>query len=189
MRRTLEECRETSPGSYFVECDLSQVASIELAAARVLEHGIPTVLVNNAGIVERDPLESMTFESLDRQLRTNLVGPIWLTRALLSAMRRGGCGRIINIGSISATLGSARQTAYNSSKWGLTGFTKSLAEELADSGLMTLVIQPGGVATDMSANGPFEPRIAAEDVARTVVYFALDAPLAHNGASIEMFGT
>ena len=53
---------------------------------------------------------------------------------------------------------------------------------------MTLIIQPGGVATDMIAGSPFEPTLTPEQVAKTVAHFALDAPLAHNGASIEMFG-
>ena len=65
---------------------------------------------------------------------------------------------------------------------------KSLAEELSDSGLMTAALLPGSVATRMLEGSGFPPRMTAEDVAKTLAFFALDAPLAHNGAVIEMFG-
>ena len=65
---------------------------------------------------------------------------------------------------------------------------KSLAEELTDSGLMTAAVLPGSVDTDMLAGSGFPPRMSAEAVAQSLLYLALDAPIAHNGASIEMFG-
>ncbi len=188
MTETLRECQAAAPQSFFVECELTEPHTIDAAAAAVLERSTPLALINNAGIVERARVERVSLVSLRRQLDTNLLGPIWLTRALVGAMRQAGRGRIVNIGSISGTLGSANQTVYNASKWALTGFTKSLAEELSGSGVMTLIIQPGGVATDMIAGSPFEPTLTPEQVAKTVAHFALDAPLAHNGASIEMFG-
>ena len=85
-------------------------------------------------------------------------------------------------------MGCAHAAAYAASKWGLVGFTKSLAAELSDSGVMTLVVLPGSVDTDMLAGSGFAPRMTAQDVAGTLVHYALDAPLAHNGAVIEMFG-
>ena len=65
---------------------------------------------------------------------------------------------------------------------------KSLAEELVDSGLMTLALLPGSVATEMLEGSGFPPRMTAEAVARTIAYYALEAPLAHNGGVVEMFG-
>jgi 3-oxoacyl-[acyl-carrier protein] reductase len=65
---------------------------------------------------------------------------------------------------------------------------KSLAEELRDTGLMTIAILPGSVDTDMLKGSGFEPRMTAAEVAKTVVHYALDAPVAHNGSVIEMFG-
>jgi 3-oxoacyl-[acyl-carrier protein] reductase len=111
-----------------------------------------------------------------------------LTRALVPAMRREGKGRIVFVGSISSTLGTARQAAYVASKWGVVGFMKSLAEELKDTGVVTLAVLPGSTSTRMLEGSGFEPRMTAEDVAKTIVHFALDAPAAHAGAAIEMFG-
>jgi hypothetical protein len=51
-----------------------------------------------------------------------------------------------------------------------------------------VVVLPGGVATDMMSGSPYAPRMSAQDVATTLLHYALEAPLAHNGASIEMFG-
>jgi 3-oxoacyl-[acyl-carrier protein] reductase len=121
-------------------------------------------------------------------LRVNLTAPFVLTRALLPAMRARRSGRIVFVASISSTLGTAKLSAYCASKWGIVGFMKSLAEELSDSGLMTCAVLPGSVDTRMLTGSVFPPRMSADDVARTLLHYAFDAPLAHNGASIEMFG-
>src|SRR5690606_14687696 len=134
------------------------------------------------------PLRELTLESYRRQMDTNLLGAIWLTRALLPAMLRDGRGRIVNVGSISGTVGSRLQCVYNASKWALTGFTKSLAEELSETDVTVVIVHPGGVDTEMMVGSPFRPRMSPSEVAQTLAYFALDAPRAHNGAVIEMFG-
>ncbi|MBK8999419.1 MAG: SDR family oxidoreductase [Myxococcales bacterium] len=169
-------------------CDLGDRDAVEHAAARCLAHGVPDVLVNNAGVIARASVEETSAASWDQQLAVNLRAPFQLARAFLPAMRARGSGRIVNVGSISSTLGCPRAAAYAASKWGLVGFTKSLAEELADSGLSAVVLLPGSVDTDMLEGSGFSPRMSADDVAKTLVHYALDAPLAHNGAVIEMFG-
>ena len=103
-------------------------------------------------------------------------------------MRARRTGRIVFVASISSTLGTANLSAYCASKWGVVGLMKSLAEELSDSGLMTCAVLPGSVDTQMVVGSGFPARMSADDVARSLLHYALDAPLAHNGASIEMFG-
>jgi 3-oxoacyl-[acyl-carrier protein] reductase len=190
LQETARACRLANPKAAHevVSCDLADATSIDAAAARVLELGAPRVLVNCAGIVERAPLGELQLASLELQLDTNLVGPIWLTRKLLPGLLASGHGRIVNVASISAQLGTARQVAYNASKWGLLGFTKSLAEELSGTGSSVVAVLPGSVDTEMGRAGDFPPRMSARDVALTLVHYALDAPLAHNGGVIEMFG-
>jgi 3-oxoacyl-[acyl-carrier protein] reductase len=100
----------------------------------------------------------------------------------------GTRGAIINVGSISSTLGTATQSVYNASKWALVGFTKSLALEISNTRALTVVVLPGAVDTDMLKGSGYAPRMTPEEVALTLVHYALDAPLAHNGAVIEMFG-
>ncbi len=169
-------------------CDLGDVGAVHAACARILERQTPDVIVNDAAIIERLSIEQTSVDAWDQQLAVNLRAPFQLARAFLPAMRARRSGRIVNVGSISATMGCAHAAAYAASKWGLVGFTKSLAAELSDSGVMTLVVLPGSVDTDMLAGSGFAPRMTAQDVAGTLVHYALDAPLAHNGAVIEMFG-
>lgn len=172
-----------------LDCDLTAAAEIERAAERLRDLGAPDVLVNNAAVIRRHRIEQTSLEALDEQIAVNLRAPFVLTRALLPAMRRAGRGRIVNVGSISSTVGTAGAAAYCATKWGLVGFTKSLAVELSDSGLSTVAILPGSVDTRMLDGSGFSPRMTPEDVARTIVHFSLDAPIAHNGGVVEMFGT
>jgi NAD(P)-dependent dehydrogenase (short-subunit alcohol dehydrogenase family) len=169
--------------------DVSVANELEKAAGEFLRSsGPPDALIHNAGIAGRASIEDTTLAAWEDQLRVNLTAPYLLTRALLPAMRVRRSGRIIFVASISSTLGTAKLSAYCASKWGIVGFMKSLAEELADSGLMTCAVLPGSVDTQMLAGSGFPARMNADDVARTLLHYALDAPLAHNGASIEMFG-
>ena len=161
------------------------LAACQQITARI---GAPDIVINNAGTVERRPIEQLSLASWDRQLHVNLRAPFLVTREMLPSLRAKGQGRIIYVASISATLGSAELAAYCASKWGLVGFMKSLAEELRDTGLMTVAILPGSVDTEMLKGSGFAPRMTPEDVAKTVAHYALDAPLAHNGSVIEMFG-
>jgi 3-oxoacyl-[acyl-carrier protein] reductase len=169
--------------------DFSDAVSLTRAAERVVaELGAPAVVVHNAGLVVRKNVEQTSVEEWDQQLDTNLRAPFVLTRALLPALRAAGRGRLVFVGSISGTLGSPGAAAYAASKWGLTGFVKSLAEELKDSGLMACTVLPGSIDTDMLSGSPFPARMTAEEVAKTIEFLAIDAPLAHNGCAVEMFG-
>lgn len=187
LEQTAVECR-SSVTSHVVHADLSAPEQVESAARAILALGPVDVLVNNAGVAVRALLPDLTLASYADQMNTNLLAPIWLTRALLPSMLQRGVGRVVNVASISSTLGTAGQIAYNASKWGLIGFTKSLAAEISDSGLMTVAVLPGSIDTDMLKGSPFPARMTAGEVASTLVHYALDASVAHNGASIEMFG-
>ncbi len=183
-------CRASgAPEVHEFDVDFADLVAVERVAARVsAELGAPDCVIHNAGIVERQPVEALAVESWQAQLTINLSAPFVLTRAWLPALRARGSGRVLFVGSISSTLGSARHSAYAASKWGLVGFMKSLAEELTDSGVMTAAVLPGSIDTDMLEGSGFPPRMSAADVAQSLVFLALDAPLAHNGAVLEMFG-
>lgn len=172
-----------------VACDLSRPSDIARAAETLLgDSGAPDVVVHNAAVIHRAPVEELSEAQWNDQLDVNLRAPFLLTRALLPAMRRAGRGRLIYIGSISSTLGTRFASAYCASKWGLVGFMKSLAEELSDTKLMAVAVLPGSVDTRMLEGSGFSPRMSAGDVAKTVVHYAVDAPLSHNGGVVEMFG-
>lgn len=161
---------------------------VNVCRAKLTELGTPDIVINNAGVIERAPVEQTSLESFQRQLTVNLTAPFIITREVLPAMKARGTGRIIHVGSISSTLGAANGAAYCASKWGLVGFMKSVAEELRNTGVCTVAVLPGSVDTNMLKGSGYAPRMSAEDVARTLVHYALDAPAAHNGSVIEMFG-
>lgn len=173
-----------------IDVDLEVNASVRRAAVQVLACcGAPLALINNAGTITRQAVEEVTTAAYERQLAVNLRAPLFLSQALLPAMREAKRGRIIHVGSIASTVGTSRASVYCASKWGLVGFMKALAEELSGSGLMTAAILPGSVDTNMLTGSGFPPRMTPLEVASTIIHFALDAPLAHNGAVVEMFGT
>jgi 3-oxoacyl-[acyl-carrier protein] reductase len=189
----LEETRARIEGvgqkAAVLVCDVSKADDVDRAvAASIRALGSPDVVVSAAGVVHRASVEEMTEQAWDEVLTVNLKGLFLVTRACLPAMRNLGRGRFVAIASISSTLGTARQSAYVAAKWGVVGFTKSLAEELRGSGLQTIAIMPGSVATSMLEGSGFAPQMTADDVARLVAYAALDAPDAMNGSAVEMFG-
>ncbi len=172
-----------------LRCDVSKSSDVAAAAKRVLKDlGTPNAVVCNAGIVLRAAVQEMHEDEWDAVIDVNLKGTFLVARAFLPAMIAKGTGRVVAISSISGTLGTARQSAYCASKWGVIGFVKSLAEELRGSGLMALSVLPGSVDTAMLRGSGFAPQMHAEDVAKVVAYACLEAPTAMNGSNLEMFG-
>jgi 3-oxoacyl-[acyl-carrier protein] reductase len=172
-----------------LRCAVSSGVEVEAAAAEVRrELGTPEVVVCNAGVVHRAPVHAMTEREWDRVVDVNLKGTFLVSRAFLGAMRERGTGRVVCISSISGTLGTPQLSAYCASKWGVLGFVKALAEELRGTGMAALAVAPGSVDTEMLRGSGFEPAMTPEDVARTTAFAALDAPLAMNGSTLEIFG-
>ena len=190
QRETAEACLRAGAARVLpLIADARHSQDLERAVAEFLGScGPPDAVIYNAGIAHRTRIEDTSLESWDEHLRVNLSASFILTRLLLPVMRAQGSGRFVFVASISATLGTANLSAYCATKWGLVGFMKSLAAELSDSGLMACAVLPGSVDTQMLAGSGFPARMTAESVAQTLVHYAFDAPLAHNGASIEMFG-
>ncbi len=172
-----------------LRCDVASAREVGHAHERTAAQlGVPTVVVNNAGIVRRARVHEMSDDDWDQVLGVNLTGTFLVTRAWLPSMLAAGRGRIVNVSSISGTLGTPLQSAYCAAKWGVIGFTKSLAQELAGTGVTALAVLPGSVDTDMLKGSGFSARMSPADVANLVLYAALDAPSAMNGSAVEMFG-
>ncbi len=159
-----------------------------LVAAHERALGPVDVLVNGAGILERGLVEELTPEKFREVVDVNLIGAFLCARAVVPGMKARRRGRIVNVASISGTLGTERASAYNASKWGLIGLTKCLAEELRPHGVQCVAVSPGSVDTEMLKKTPFAPEMTPADVAKVVAFAALDAPDAITGANLEVYG-
>ena len=189
LDETAARIAEAGRRALVVPCDVARADDVARAAERVAkELGAPSVVVANAGLVRRALATETTESDWDLVLDVNLKGVFLAARAFVPAMTAAHRGRFVAIGSISSTLGTARQSAYCAAKWGVVGFVKSLAEELRGTGVQTMIVLPGSVDTAMLEGSGFDPQMSADDVAKVVAFAALEAPDAMNGSAIEMFG-
>ncbi len=109
-------------------------------------------LVNNAGIARDGLVLRMRLEQWDEVMRVNLTAAFRITRAVLPAMVKARCGKVVNITSVVALMGNPGQANYVASKAGMIGFTKSLAREIGSRGITVNAVAPGLIETDMTAN-------------------------------------
>jgi NAD(P)-dependent dehydrogenase (short-subunit alcohol dehydrogenase family) len=185
----LERVVASGGAALAVAGDVSREADVaRLVAAHERALGPCDLLVNDAGVLVRGAVDALPVARWRESLDVNLTGPFLCARAVLPGMKARRRGRIVNVASISATLGTAEAAAYNAAKWGLLGLTKCLAEELRPHGVQALAVSPGSTDTAMLRETPFAPEMTADDVARVVVFAALDAPAAATGANLEVFG-
>ena len=106
------------------------------------------VVVNNAGYGSFGAIEEVSEAEARAQIETNLFGALWVSQAALPIMREQKSGHIISISSIGGIVAFANIGLYHASKWGLEGFTESLAQEVAPFGIKVTLVEPGGYATD-----------------------------------------
>jgi NAD(P)-dependent dehydrogenase (short-subunit alcohol dehydrogenase family) len=151
--RTLEQveavAQEIGPRAIALTCDVSNVESVSELFADLK----PDILVNNAGVAESAAFVNTSDELWHRHLAINLTGTFYCTRAALPAMLERGWGRVINIASIAAKTGAPYIAAYAASKHGVLGLTRSVAMEVATSGVTVNAICPGYVDTEMVEQG------------------------------------
>ena len=188
MRRTRSEIIDLGRTARVFACDLARRDQVDAALRELVSDEVPDVLIHNAGCIERAELVAQSDELWDTTFEVNVSAPMRITRALLPSMLERGSGRVLFVSSISAVVGTPRQSAYNASKAAMVGLMRCLAEELAGGPVMTLALLPGAVDTDMLSGSGFPPRMSAEDVARSLLFFSKQAPRAHHGAVIEMYG-
>ncbi len=149
----------------FVEMDVSSQADWDRTIeAAISNFGKINVLVNNAGIIERDSLEETTEETWDKIMAVNAKGVFLGTKAVIPHMRAAGGGSIVNISSISGMI-SVGYPAYNSSKGAIRVFTKCAAVELARDNIRVNSIHPGTIWTSMST---YKRAFTREERAKTI---------------------
>lgn len=134
-----------------VVLDVTDAAAIDQLIKTInADYGVPTVLINNAGITRDNLLMRMKDEEWDSILDTNLTSVFRLSRACLRGMMKARHGRIISIASVVGATGNPGQANYAAAKAGILGFTKSLAREVATRGITVNAVAPGFIETDMT---------------------------------------
>jgi len=136
---------------YTAILDLTAEAEIGKAVeALIRDAGKIDILVNNAGITGGNaPLWELKPDVWRRVIEVNLVAPYLVCRAVVPRMTKSGYGRIVNIASIAGKDGNPNASHYSASKAGLIGLTKSLAKELATTGVLVNAITPAAAKTEM----------------------------------------
>jgi NAD(P)-dependent dehydrogenase (short-subunit alcohol dehydrogenase family) len=128
------------------------------------------VVINNAGYGLFGTIEEVSEAEARAQIETNLFGALWVTQAALPIMRAQGSGHIIQVSSIGGVNAFPTVGLYHASKWGLEGFSQSLAAEVAGFGIKVTIVEPGGYATEWG--GPSAKRatpMPAYDGARAAI--------------------
>ena len=149
---TLREVRAHGADAVELLGDVADEAvALRLAAAVRERWGRVDVLVNNAGISHIAAAETMAAADYRRVLEVNLVAPFLLARAFGQMMLAQRAGSIVNVASIAGLVGIADRAAYNASKHGLVGLTRTLAAEWGGRGVRVNAVCPGWVKTEMDA--------------------------------------
>lgn len=185
---TLEELDAVGAEALSLPGDVSDEGVVRGLVPTVLERfGRVDVLVNNAGISLIAPAEETSLADWDRALAVNLTGPFLMCREFGGEMLRQGSGSIVNVASVAGLLGVADRAAYNASKHGLIGLTRTLAAEWGGRGVRVNAVCPGWVKTEMDAEDqagggyadadiegrtPMGRFAAPDDVARAVAFLA-----------------
>jgi 3-oxoacyl-[acyl-carrier protein] reductase len=157
-------------------------------------------LVNNAGITRDQLFMRMNSDDWNSVINTNLNGVFYLTKSLIKSMVKNKYGRIVNISSVAGLMGNAGQVNYASSKAALSGFTKSLAKELASRNITVNNVCPGFIESDMTKELsdaqienalqqiPLQRFGTAEEVAALVAYLLSDAANYITGQELSIDG-
>ena len=108
------------------------------------------VLINNAGVNKIDNISKISVDDWDWINTINLKGPFLLTQVVSEIMKKQKSGKIINIASIFSVISKVKRAVYSATKWGLIGFTKAVALELAPFNIQVNAVSPGFVDTDLT---------------------------------------
>ena len=167
-------------------CDVSMEEPVkEFVGAAHKKLGRVDVLVNNAGVMTRPvPMTELDVKKWDYTMAVNLRGPFLITQAVLPIMIKQQSGSIINVSSMIGRGAYANFLAYATSKWGLEGFTQTLAAEARSSNIRVNSVEPGYVATKLTGFHGSKP----ESVTDVFVYLASDESKGVTGKMLSSSG-
>jgi len=154
-----------------IALDVTDKAAVDAAIGEThARFGCLDVVINNAGYGLFGTIEEVSETEARAQIETNLFGALWVTQAALPIMRAQKSGHIIQVSSIGGIHAFPTVGLYHASKWGLEGFSQSLAAEVRGFGIKVTIVEPGGFATEWG--GPSAKRASqmpVYDAARTAI--------------------
>ena len=194
----LKEAGAQGAGRCLNVTDAEMITSVLAEVTKTF--GVPTILVNNAGITRDNLLMRMKDDEWNDIIETNLSSVFRMSKACLRGMMKAKGGRIINIASVVGVMGNAGQTNYSAAKAGIIGFSKSLAREVGTRNITVNTIAPGFIDTDMTRGLPEEQREALtqqiplsrlgspEDIAKSVSFLAGEGGAYITGQTLNVNG-
>jgi NAD(P)-dependent dehydrogenase (short-subunit alcohol dehydrogenase family) len=156
--KTVNECLKLGASKadlYFLDLNNDQSIN-DFSVSVIKQHPEIDILVNNAGFLIRDKLVDQTFGQIDQQIKANLTGAIKLTKLFLPVIKKS----VISVASNLGLIGKENLTVYCASKFGLRGFSQSLA--LEQPNLKVYAINPSLTATKMGSPSGMDPQIVAK---------------------------
>jgi len=180
--KTVKSIVSSGGQAFYCTCDVSSATQVGECVNSVLDRsGRIDVLINNAGIWVEGETTAISAERIERVFRVNSIGAIYLTRAILPAMRERRDGHVINIVSLAGIEPSSQWGVYAASKYALRGFAESLRLEVEAEGIKVTSLYPGGIDTGMYRLAGYpdkvhEPWMMSKDVLADVVLFVLTRP-------------
>jgi NAD(P)-dependent dehydrogenase (short-subunit alcohol dehydrogenase family) len=186
LEQTVREIQALKAECKGWSCDVSLEEPVQDFIAHVLKvFGKVDVLVNNAGVMTRPaPTTELEVKKWDYTIAVNLRGPFLVTRAVLPLMIKQKSGSIINVSSSIGRSAYANFIAYATSKWGLEGFTQTLAAEVGSYNIRANSVEPGYVATKLTGYRGSQP----ESVTDVFVYLASDEAQGVTGKMLSSSG-
>ncbi|MDT7808339.1 MAG: hypothetical protein QOJ70_2152 [Acidobacteriota bacterium] len=163
LERARRDLASRGTGVFAYPCDVTDRSQVRELVALVTRHfGRIDVLVNNAGVIQVGPLETMTLEDFEQAMAVHFWGPLYATLAVLPQMRERREGRIVNVSSIGGKIAVPHLVPYSASKFALAGLSDGLRAELAKDGVVVTSIFPGLMRTGSPRNATFKGRHRAE---------------------------
>lgn len=174
------------PNVQVLPLDVTNLTQIEETVKAVLQQGPVDVVLNNAGYGLVGPFEGASDEQLQRQLDTNLLGTMRVTKAFIPHFRERRAGIFIAVTSIGGLVTFPFNSAYHATKWALEGWNESISYELGQFGILCKTVAPGGIKTDfVSRSLVMSEHPAYKSLVEKVIAAFMDPKQQARGSSAE----